>query len=164
MIGWDRRVRGHAVCVVLTFVLAGSAAAQRVVAPRPATRPTAQQIVTPDALTAVTLLTSTIIAVDQANKTGNYSVLLALGTGAFQAGNSPVGLGATFVAFRQRQIDLADVVIVSPTYQIPPTVVAPDRLRMRGSYALKRGVLGFDLIYRWDNGWRIEAISLLPPS
>ena len=127
------------------------------------TRPVAPRIVAPDQLSALKILGSTIIAVDQADKTGNYSVLLGLGSAAFQSGNSAIGLGAVFDAFRRQRIDLSDVLILSPTYQIAPTMVGPDTFRMRGEYSLPRGPLGFDLIYRWDNGWRLDAISLLPP-
>lgn len=117
----------------------------------------------PNSLGAAKLVTGALIAVDQANKTGNYSVLLGLGSAGFQASNSSVSLGASFGVFRQRQIDLSDVLVLSPTYEIPPTMITPDTVRIRGRFSLPRGVLGFDLLYKWDRGWRLDAIALAPP-
>jgi hypothetical protein len=154
--------------VVLLFPV--SAAAQTAPAKPPAKPATtapaapAAALPVPSALGAVKLVTSAIIAVDQANKTGNYSVLLGLGSAGFQANNSSVSLGAAFGVFRQRQIDLADVIVLSPTYDIPPTLVKPDTVRIRGRFSLPRGLLAFDLLYKWDRGWRLDAIALAPPS
>ncbi|MES2754032.1 MAG: hypothetical protein V4659_05145 [Pseudomonadota bacterium] len=165
MFGFDLRPGRHALAVFFaSAALTGPAFAQTPArpAPRPAA-PAAPRVTAPDALGASKLLSHILIAIDQANKTGNYTVLLQLGSAQFQASNSATSLGAVFQAFRQQQIDLSDILILSPTYEIAPAMTGPDTLRMRGSFRLPRGVLGFDMIFRWDNGWRIEAVSLLPP-
>ncbi|CAN5507329.1 hypothetical protein BH09PSE4_BH09PSE4_16520 [soil metagenome] len=117
----------------------------------------------PDALVSTELLASTITAIDHADKTGNYTVLLALGSARFRANNSAASLGAAFSVFRTRQIDLAEVLILSPTYEIVPTIVQPNLLRMRGSFQLTRGPVGFDFLFGWDNGWRLDGVLLTPP-
>jgi hypothetical protein len=138
-------------------------------APRPApARPPQQQparaIPVPDRLGGTKLAVSLITAVDHANKTGNYSVLLALGSTAFQNSNSPASLGAVFSTFRERQIDLSDVLVLAPTFEVAPTAIAPDTIRMRGRFGLQRGPLGFELIFKWEGGWRLQGISLIPPA
>lgn len=165
----DRAIRpGHRAPAFLCLAILlspVSAPAQTVPAKPLAATPITQAaaLPAPDALGAVKLVTGAIIAVDQANKTGNYSVLFGLGSAGFQANNSSASLGAVFAVFRQRQIDLADVLVLSPTYDFPPTLVKPDTVRIRGRFSLPRGVLAFDLLYKWDRGWRLDAIALAPP-
>jgi len=134
--------------------------AQRVQQPAPRAPATAPL---PDQIGSTKLVMSAIIAIDQANRTGNYSVLLGLGSAGFQANNSAASLGAVFGVFRTRQIDLSDVLIRSPTFSLAPTLIQPTLLRMRGGYSLGNGPLGFDLIFAWDNGWRLQGVSLTPP-
>ena len=161
-------LRAPAFLCLAALVAPVSAAAQTapIKPPATSTKPAAPApaVPVPSALGTVKLVTSAIIAVDHANKTGNYSVLLGLGSAGFQASNSAVSLGAAFNVFRQRQIDLSDVLVLSPTYDFPPTLVKPDTVRIRGRFSLPSGLLAFDLLYKWDRGWRLDAIALAPPA
>jgi hypothetical protein len=116
----------------------------------------------PDELTLSKLLWSTMAAVDQANKTGNYSVLRDLGTSGFQANNNAAALAAIFAKIRAQRIDLSDTLLFAPSYEFPPTMMGPGELRMRGRFNMRPTAIGFDLIYQWDNGWRLHAISVIP--
>ena len=116
----------------------------------------------PDRIVLSKLLWGTMAAVDQANRTGNYSVLRDLGSAGFQASNSAVSLAAVFAVIRNQQVDLSDTLIVAPVYEFPPAMIAPDQLRMRGSFPLRPTLISFDLVFQWDRGWRLHAVAILP--
>ena len=123
-------------------------------------RPAAQPV--PDQQTLSKLLWSTMAAVDQANKTGNYSVLRDLGSSGFQANNNAASLAGVFAQIRDQRIDLSDTLVLAPTYEFAPTMVAPGMLRMRGRFDLRPTAIGFDLIYQWNQGWRLHGVAIVP--
>jgi hypothetical protein len=131
-------------------------------APAPArpAPPAAANLPAPDRTTGLKLLWSMMAAVDHANRTGNYSVLRDLGSAAFQARNNPANLAAIFAGLRERNVDLADTLVVTPVWEIAPTLVQPRVLRMRGSFPLRPDAIAFDLLFTWDGGWRLEAIAV----
>ena len=108
------------------------------------------------------LLRSTMAAVDHANKTENYSVLRDLGSSGFQANNSDSTLAGTFADIRNARIDLSDTLVTAPSFEFPPALIAPGLLRMRGRYGLASNAIGFDLVYEWEEGWRLHGIALMP--
>jgi hypothetical protein len=103
---------------------------------------------------------SVMAAVDQANRTGNYSVLRDLGTLAFQANNNPANLAAIFGGLRGQQIDLTDTLLVTPSWEIAPRMVSPTVLRMRGTFPLRPQAIAFDLLFAWDRGWRLDGVAV----
>jgi hypothetical protein len=133
-------------------------------APAPATArpaaPAAVNLPAPDRLTSLKMLWSMMAAVDHANRTGNYSVLRDLGSAAFQSRNNPANLAAIFAGLRERNVDLADTLVVTPNWDIAPTLIQPQVLRMRGSFPLRPAAIAFDLLFTWDQGWRLDAIAV----
>lgn len=128
---------------------------------RPASAlPAPAQAPAPDHLASLRLLWGIMAAVDHANRTGNYSVLRDLGTAEFQARNNPANLAAIFAGLRERNIDLSDTLIVTPVWQMPPTMIQTRVLRLRGSFPLRPASILFDLLFAWDGGWRLEAIAV----
>ena len=76
---------------------------------------TAQQVAPtrvpmPDNAKLTLLIQMHIAALSQANLTGNYSVLHALGSPAFQAVNSTAQLAANFTVFRSQGIDISPTI------------------------------------------------------
>lgn len=125
-------------------------------------QPAAQSLPVPDQLTLSKLLWSTIAAVDHANKTGNYSVLRDLGSTGFQTINNAAALAGIFAGIRNQRIDLSDTLLVPPTYEFAPVMVEPRLLRMRGAFNLRPRAIAFDLIYQWNDGWKLHGIALEP--
>jgi hypothetical protein len=82
----------------------------------------ASAVPVPDHLALTKLIWSTMAAVDQANRTSNYSVLHGLGSPAFQANNSPPGLAAVFTRIRLQRIDLSDTFLVEPVLDFPARI------------------------------------------
>ena len=137
--------------------------------PRPAqpqARPAAPvQTAMPDSLLALKLIWSTMAALDHANQTGNYSVLRDLGAPSFQANNSAATLAGTFQALRNQRIDVANALIVTPVYEIPPSLIEGGLLRVRGSFPLRPNPIGFDLLFQNVAGqWRLFGIAVVPLS
>ena len=117
----------------------------------------------PDTLVVLKLVWSSLIALDQANRTGNYSVLRDLGAPSFQANNSAATLAGIFQVLRAQQADLANTLLVAPTLDFPPTVIQGGLLRVRGSFPLRPTAVGFDLLFQnVDGQWRLFGISVVP--
>jgi hypothetical protein len=121
----------------------------------------------PDQTGVARLVWSTMAAVDHANKTGNYSVLRALGSPAFQMSNSVASLAGVFASVRQT--DLSATLSFEPAYDFPPRLEA-GQLRIRGAFRMRPEAVQFDLLYQWNQGWMLNAIavravpaSTLPP-
>lgn len=125
----------------------------------------AQSAVAPavDGATASRLIWSTIVALDQANVTGNYSVLRDLGAPAFQAGNSAATLAGAFQALRAQQVDLGLCVSVVPNLEFPPTIVQGGLLRLRGGFPLRPVGVAFDMLFANVGGqWRLFGLAVVP--
>lgn len=116
----------------------------------------------PDTNTQARLVWTTLIALDNANRTGNYEVLYALGSPGFQQRNSPDALAASFAPLRQSRIDVGRSILVSPTYYIPPAVDGQGHLRLRGAFEFRPRSIRFDMIFtQVGNGWRLHALSVV---
>lgn len=100
-------------------------------------------------------------AVDQANKTGNYSVLRSLGSPGFQASNNATTLAGIFAGIREQRLDLSDTLLFEPLHEFPPGIV-DGLLRMRGTFRMRPTGVQFDLLFEWHNGWTLHALALRP--
>jgi len=108
------------------------------------------------------LVWATVIALEQANRTGNYSVLRDLGAPSFQANNSSATLGGIFAALRNQRFDLSNALIVSPVYERPPAIQG-DSLRAKGIFPLRPTAIGFDLVFQNVGGeWRLLGLYIAP--
>jgi hypothetical protein len=76
----------------------------------------------PDAYKLNMLIRTTLIALNQANQTGNYSVLRDLGTPQFQAINTDAKLAEIFAALRNRKLDLSPLLFFDPKLIREPAV------------------------------------------
>ena len=90
----------------------------------------------PSAPAVLALLRNTLIAVDQGNKTGNYTVLRDLGTPAFREANTPAKLGLVFANLVEQGVDMLPVLVVEPQYREPP------RLTVRAGMEIDFGGIG----------------------
>jgi hypothetical protein len=147
----------------LFFAACLCAAASPAFAQAPAPAPAASQAAVPDPIVINKLVWSAMAALDQANQTGNYSVLRDLGAPSFQTNNSAATLGGIFQAVRNSQVDLGYTLLVAPTYQFPPAIIQGGLLRVRGTFPLRPAAIGFDLLFQNISGqWRIFGIAVAP--
>lgn len=112
----------------------------------------------PDQANLARLVWSTITAVDHASRTGNYSVLKALGSPAFRAGNSEAILASAFSGLRGG-VSLVETLSVEPVYEFPPRI-ENGLLRVRGAFRMRPQAVQFDLLYQWSGGWMIEGVAV----
>jgi hypothetical protein len=117
----------------------------------------------PGELEMAKLIWGTMIAVEQANLSGNYSVLRDISAPSFQQINDPARLTQIFSGIRSSRIDLSNTLLLAPTYVGPPQVVADGAFMVRGFFGLRPTAVSFELYYQWVNGrWRLYGIGLEP--
>lgn len=134
-------------------------AAPRAVAPPPSAQPV------PAELELAKLIWLTMAAIDQANQSGNYSVLRDISAPGFQISNDPTRLAQVFAALRAQRIDLGNTLLLAPTYTAAPQLTGPDMFRVQGYFGLRPTAIAFDLQFQWSQGkWRLFGVSISPRS
>ena len=115
----------------------------------------------PDENVQARLIWSTLVALDNANRTGDYGVLHKLGSTGFQTRNSEAALSNSFRSLRERRVDVGRTINLTPDLYLPPAVDAQGQLRLRGAFEFRPNNIRFDLIYVVEGGgWRLHAISV----
>jgi len=106
------------------------------------------------------LIRSALLALDQANKTGNYTVLRDLGSPEFQA-NSAAQLAEIFAQQRRDNIDLSGVAVIDPQLTLLPQIEANGMMHMTGFFPSVPTQVNFELVYAAVNGrWRLFALGV----
>jgi len=137
--------------------MAATASAGHAQAPSPAQAPKPAQI---DRNGVLILVRSTLLALDQANKTGNYTVLRDLGAPGFQS-NSAARLGEIFAKLRNDNLDLSGVAVIDPQLNLLPQIEANGLMHMAGFFPSVPTQVNFDLSFAPVNGqWRLFGISV----
>lgn len=125
----------------------------------PSTRPV------PNALEMAKLVWSTILAVDHANQSGNYSVLRDMSAQGFQINNNAATLANIFSGLRNSRIDLANALLVPPTYSEPARQIQSDVFEVKGQFNLRPTSITFDMYFQWEQGrWKLYGIDIQPIS
>lgn len=115
----------------------------------------------PDRFETARLVWTTLIAVDHANRTGNYSVLRDLGAPDFQRLNDAARLAGIFAGIRERDIGLGRVVLSAPVYAEPPAVLANGMYRVTGAFPGRPAGVAFDLLFQNVEGrWLLYGVSV----
>ena len=109
------------------------------------------------------LIKLAVTALNQANITGNYSVLHDMGAPAFQSANSPEKLAQIYGPLRARQLDLSPILIFQPKLFQKPEMNAEGMIRVTGFFPTKPERVNFDLIFQPVNAkWRLFGIAVEP--
>ena len=139
--------------IAIAWAIVGSLAN----AQAPAAAPKQAQI---DRNGVIILVRSALLALDQANKTGNYTVLRDLGAPAFQV-NTAARLAEIFAAQRRDNVDLSGVAVIDPQLSLLPQIEANGMMRMAGFFPSVPTQVNFELTYAPVNGqWRLFGISV----
>ena len=120
-------------CAAVMAALASAGHAQA-----PSSAPKPAQI---DRNGVMMLVRSTLLALDHANKTGNYTVLRDLGSPGFQS-NSAARLGEIFAKLRNENLDLSGVAVIDPQLNMLPQIEANGMMRMAASGCEAHGSAG----------------------
>jgi hypothetical protein len=132
-------------------------------APAPQAEPAAA---VPDDMRIVLMIRNTVLALNQANLTGNYSVLRDMGTPAFQMTNSQARLGEIFASLRGRKLDLSPVMVFNPKLLAAPALQDGQVLKLAGFFPTTPEQVHFELAYQhYGEQWLLAglAVSVSPP-
>ena len=147
----------------LTFVLvfcAPPASAEQHNAP-PASAPAKPEGMQISILTLTLLIKGAVMALQQANMTGNYSVLRDLGTPVFRETFDQATLTAIFQNLRARKIDLSVAILLSPNLTKKPELNQNHELVLVGDFPTQPLRIHFELAFlQLDGMWRIAGMSV----
>lgn len=108
----------------------------------------------------VILVKSALIALDQANKTGNYTVLRDLSSEAFQK-NTASDLAGIFAKQREDAIDMNGVIILEPTFAPQPLIDPDGKLLIEGYFPSTPLQLTFSMSFvPQDRLWKLFSIGI----
>ena len=106
------------------------------------------------------LVRSSLLALDHANKTGNYTVLRDLGSPQFQM-NTDARLAEIFAQQRRDNLDLSGVAALDPQLTLMPQIEPNGMMHMKGFFPSVPAQMNFELLYAPVNGqWRLFGISV----
>lgn len=107
------------------------------------------------------LIKSAVVALHQANVTGNYSVLRDLGSPLFREKFDQAQLTAIFNSLRQRGINLAPALLLNPTLAKQPDLTDLGTLTLVGAFPTQPLQIQFQIVYqRVGQGWRIDGLAV----
>jgi hypothetical protein len=106
------------------------------------------------------LVRSSLLALDHANKTGNYTVLRDLGAPQFQL-NTDARLAEIFAQQRRDNLDLSGVAALDPQLTLMPQIESNGMMHLKGFFPSVPAQVNFELLYAPVNGqWRLFGISV----
>lgn len=133
---------------------------QNAPAPKPPAQPPAPKPAQIDRNGVLILIREALLALDQANKTGNYTVLRDLGSPQFQA-NSAARLAEIFAQQRKDNIDLSGVAVIEPQLTLLPQIEGNGLMHMAGFFPSVPTQVNFELAYApVDGRWRLFGLSV----
>ncbi|MGB2931811.1 MAG: hypothetical protein WBB88_05585, partial [Methyloceanibacter sp.] len=107
------------------------------------------------------MILSSVVALNQANATGNYTVLRAMAAPAFQQANSAARLAELFANLRGRNLDLTPILLFQPKLYRKPEMNAKGMLRITGFFPTAPERVNFDLIFQPVRGhWQLNGIAV----
>ncbi|MEZ5788547.1 MAG: hypothetical protein R3D62_19160 [Xanthobacteraceae bacterium] len=106
------------------------------------------------------LIRSTLLALDHANKTGNYTVLRDLGAPGFQV-NTAARLAEIFASQRRDKLDLSGVAAIDPQLSLLPQIEANGMMRFAGFFPSIPQQVKFEMLFApVDGQWRLFGLSV----
>jgi hypothetical protein len=147
-------------CLILADSSAALAQNQPAAPGNPATQP-AQQGMQIETVRLVALIKSSIMALQHANQTGNYSVLHDMGTPLFRERFDQAKLTAVFANLRKRNINLSAVLFVPPNLTKPPEMKDGNILHIVGDFPTQPLKIQYELmLLQIDGVWRIDGMAV----
>jgi hypothetical protein len=110
---------------------------------------------------ALYLIRSTLLTLNDANRSGNYSVLRDLAAPDFQARNTAADLAQIFSELRRRKLDLHGAALLAPKFSAIPALEQNGLLRLTGFFQTHPEQINFDLLFQSVAGeLRLYGISI----
>lgn len=126
------------------------------------TPPAVAQVAMPDADKIVLLLRSTLLTLNDALQTGNYTVLRDMGAPGFREANTAARLAQIFAPLAAQGADLTVVAILAPQLiEVPAIDPQRQMLRLKGFFPGQPQQINFEVLYEPVVGrWRLFGISV----
>ena len=106
------------------------------------------------------LIRSILLALDQANKTGNYTVLRDLGAPGFPGQHGGAPCQKSSPDQRRNNLDLSGVAAIDPQLSLLPQIEANGFMRLAASSRRSRRPVNFEMIFApVDGQWRLFGLS-----
>lgn len=111
----------------------------------------------------VLLVRTTLLTLNNALRSGNFTVLRDLSAPAFRKANSEAKLARAFKPFRDKKIDLIAVAIKVPKLSEKPVIDKQKLLHIKGHFPGKPRQIHFNLTFQAVHGrWRLLRLSVNP--
>ena len=116
----------------------------------------------PDETTLSRLVWHTMVTLDNANSTGNYSVLSAIGAPPFRNSQTPERLSGLFGGLREKNVDLSRTLTIAPRWDTPPAINENGYLRLRGGFESRPRPIRFDMLFgQYEGEWKLLGLSVV---
>jgi hypothetical protein len=113
----------------------------------------------PDKL--VLLLRTSLLTLNDAVRTGNYSVLLETAAPGFREANPPARLAQVFAPLAQQGPDLSVVAVTAPQLTEAPVLDQSGRLRLKGYFPSTPVQINFEVVWvPVDGRWRLLGLGV----
>ena len=112
---------------------------------------------------ALYLIRSTLLTLNDANRSGNYTVLRDLAAPDFQARNTTADLSQSFFDLRHRNFDLYGAALLAPQLTALPALDQRGFLHLAGYFPTRPQQIDFDLLFQdVGNQWRVTVFPSPP--
>jgi len=120
------------------------------------------QVSMPSAGQILLLVRTSLLTLNDAIRTGNFTLLHEVGAPSFRKANSPVRLARIFSNLVSRRIDLASVAVMQPTLTEAPALdQATGQLMLRGTFPAQTQQIDFLLAFQPVAGdWRLSGMAV----
>ena len=125
--------------------------------------PAAGDIGRQNAIIVATLVRTTLVALHQANVTGNYTVLRDLAAPGFREAHTDADLARIFAPIRASNIGIDAVVVLDPHLTSAPAIDDSGMLQIEGTFDTRPSAITFQLLFEAvGGGWRLFGLSVNP--
>lgn len=158
-----------AVVAVATLLLSGGVAEAQARPPAQRSAPAARAPVPPAAVpvpppvAVLAMVRSTLLAIDQGNRTGNYTVLRDLAAPSFHDANTAARLAQIFAPLTAGGVDMLGVAVIDPIYTQPARIDPTGKLHVRGVFQIPPRAISFEFLFEAVGGqWKLFAVAVQP--
>ena len=117
----------------------------------------------PNADKVVLLIRITLLTLNDALHTGNFTVLRDRASPSFQAANTAAKLSQIFASLTSQGIDLGPVAVLAPQLTEAPAIGEQNRLHLKGYFPGQPVQINFELLFEpVGDQWRLFGLSVQP--
>ena len=147
-------------CAILAVLLAGTGV-PCLGQTKPATDQAAAKPAQIDRNGVLILIRTTLLALNAANETGNYTVLRDLGSSNFRDANTAARLAEIFASQRAQKLDLSGVAVLDPQLTLLPQIESNGLLHIAGFFPSAPLQINFELLFAAVDGrWKLFGLAV----